>query len=121
MSLLAAPEATRKVLALRCSLIPTINGALLHPDGVAILYADHVTDCCHGIEEIEWPRATHIACKRQTVAPWQMQKKFKELIDGVYNNAAEKPMLEGASKLAQGDAKDLSIESQVCLSPILIQ
>jgi excinuclease UvrABC helicase subunit UvrB len=35
---------------------------MLHPDGVAILYADHVTDCRRGIDEIEWPRAKHIAC-----------------------------------------------------------
>ncbi|QNA89779.1 excinuclease ABC subunit UvrB [Massilia sp. Dwa41.01b] len=88
------------------SLIQTIGRAARNLNGVAILYADHVTDSMRrAIDETERRRAKQIAFNAANgITPVGVQKKIKELIDGVYSNAAQKAMLEGAQNLEEAAA-----------------
>ncbi|THC46053.1 excinuclease ABC subunit UvrB [Massilia sp. Mn16-1_5] len=88
------------------SLIQTIGRAARNLNGVAILYADHITDSMRrAIDETERRRAKQIAFNEANgITPKGVQKKIKELIDGVYSNAAQKAMAEGATSLAEAEA-----------------
>ena len=91
------------------SLIQTIGRAARNLNGVAILYADHVTDSMRrAIDETERRRAKQIAFNEANgITPKGVQKKIKELIDGVYSNAAQKAMVEGVHE----DAATAKVES----------
>ncbi|MGJ9417336.1 excinuclease ABC subunit UvrB [Massilia sp. CMS3.1] len=88
------------------SLIQTIGRAARNLNGVAILYADHVTDSMRrAIDETERRRTKQIAYNEANgITPVGVQKKIKEMIDGVYSNAAQKAMLEGAQGVAEAEA-----------------
>jgi excinuclease ABC subunit B len=102
VSLVAVLDADKEgFLRSERSLIQTIGRAARNLNGVAILYADRVTDSMRrAIDETERRRAKQIAFNEANgITPVGVQKKIKELIDGVYSNAAQKAMLEGAQSL----------------------
>ncbi|MFC5462014.1 excinuclease ABC subunit UvrB [Massilia niabensis] len=107
VSLVAVLDADKEgFLRSERSLIQTIGRAARNLNGVAILYADHVTDSMRrAIDETERRRAKQIAFNTANgITPVGVQKKIKELIDGVYSNAAQKAMLEGAQNLEEAAA-----------------
>jgi len=113
VSLVAVLDADKEgFLRSERSLIQTIGRAARNLNGVAILYADHVTDSMRrAIDETERRRAKQIAFNEANgIVPKGVQKKIKELIDGVYSNAAQKAMLEGAQN-AEDAAATAKVES----------
>ncbi|MEW6024812.1 MAG: excinuclease ABC subunit UvrB [Pseudomonadota bacterium] len=110
VSLVAVLDADKEgFLRSERSLIQTIGRAARNLNGVAILYADHVTDSMRrAIDETERRRAKQIAFNDANgITPKGVQKKIKELIDGVYSNAAQKAMVEGVHE----DAATAKVES----------
>jgi excinuclease ABC subunit B len=91
------------------SLIQTIGRAARNLNGVAILYADQMTDSMkRAIDETERRRAKQIAFNEANgITPKGVQKKIKEMIDGVYSNAAQRAMAEGVIE----DAATAKVES----------
>ncbi|MEN3275394.1 MAG: excinuclease subunit [Massilia sp.] len=85
------------------SLIQTIGRAARNLNGVAILYADHVTDSMRrAIDETERRRAKQIAFNEANgITPKGVQKKIKEMIDGVYSPNAAREMLDEAKETAK--------------------
>lgn len=81
------------------SLIQTIGRAARNLSGMAILYADRVTDSMkRAIGETERRRAKQIAFNEANgITPKGVVKRIKDLIDGVYSEKAG----EEAAKLAQ--------------------
>jgi excinuclease ABC subunit B len=69
------------------SLIQTIGRAARNLNGVAILYADRITDSMkRAIDETERRRAKQIAFNAANgITPVGIKKQIKELIDGVYS------------------------------------
>ncbi|HZW11564.1 MAG TPA: excinuclease ABC subunit UvrB [Noviherbaspirillum sp.] len=69
------------------SLIQTIGRAARNLNGMAILYADKVTDSMRrAIDETERRRAKQIAFNEaNNITPKGIKKEIRELIDGVYN------------------------------------
>ncbi|WP_305825136.1 excinuclease ABC subunit UvrB [Massilia brevitalea] len=113
VSLVAVLDADKEgFLRSERSLIQTIGRAARNLNGVAILYADHVTDSMRrAIDETERRRAKQIAFNEANgITPKGVQKKIKELIDGVYSNAAQKAMLEGAQN-AEDAAATAKVEA----------
>ncbi|WP_197986236.1 MULTISPECIES: excinuclease ABC subunit UvrB [unclassified Massilia] len=107
VSLVAVLDADKEgFLRSERSLIQTIGRAARNLNGVAILYADHVTDSMRrAIDETERRRAKQIAFNEANgITPKGVQKKIKEMIDGVYSNAAQKAMVEGAQGMADAEA-----------------
>jgi excinuclease ABC subunit B len=107
VSLVAVLDADKEgFLRSERSLIQTIGRAARNLNGVAILYADRITDSMRrAIDETERRRAKQIAFNEANgITPVGVQKKIKELIDGVYSNAAQKAMLEGAQGLEEAAA-----------------
>ena len=72
------------------SLIQTIGRAARNVNGVAILYADKITDSMKAaIEETERRREKQIAFNQQHgIIPQQITKQVKDIIDGVYHDDA---------------------------------
>ena len=72
------------------SLIQTIGRAARHLHGMAILYADRVTDSMRkAIDETERRRARQIAFNQaHGITPKGVVKRIKDLIDGVYSEKA---------------------------------
>ena len=70
------------------SLIQTIGRAARNVNGVAILYADKITDSMKAaIEETERRREKQIAFNQQHgIIPQQITKQVKDIIDGVYHD-----------------------------------
>ena len=113
VSLVAVLDADKEgFLRSERSLIQTIGRAARNLNGVAILYADRITDSMRrAIDETERRRTKQIAFNLANgITPVGVQKKIKELIDGVYSNAAQKAMLEGAQGL-EAAAATAKVES----------
>jgi excinuclease ABC subunit B len=96
VSLVAVLDADKEgFLRSERSLIQTIGRAARNLNGVAILYADQMTDSMkRAIDETERRRVKQIAFNAANgITPKGVQKKIKEMIDGVYSAAAQKAML----------------------------
>ncbi|MGF6273254.1 excinuclease ABC subunit B [Massilia sp. UYP11] len=110
VSLVAVLDADKEgFLRSERSLIQTIGRAARNLNGVAILYCDQITDSMRrAIDETERRRAKQIAFNEANgITPKGVQKKIKEMIDGVYSSAAQKAMVEGAHE----DAATAKVES----------
>jgi excinuclease ABC subunit B len=105
VSLVAVLDADKEgFLRSERSLIQTVGRAARNLNGVAILYADTITDSMkRAIDETERRRAKQIAFNEEHgITPKGVQKKIKEMIDGVYSAAAAKQRLEaGAEETAK--------------------
>ncbi|MCB1906566.1 MAG: excinuclease ABC subunit UvrB [Rhodocyclaceae bacterium] len=73
------------------SLIQTIGRAARHLHGTAVLYADRVTDSMKAaIDETERRRARQVAFNDANgIVPKSVVKRIKDIIDGVYDAAAD--------------------------------
>ncbi|VXC75580.1 excinuclease ABC subunit UvrB [Massilia sp. 9I] len=110
VSLVAVLDADKEgFLRSERSLIQTIGRAARNLNGVAILYADQMTDSMKkAIDETERRRAKQIAFNEANgITPKGVNKKIKDMIDGVYSNAAQRAMVEGI----QEDAATAKVES----------
>ncbi len=87
------------------SLIQTIGRAARNLNGVAILYADNITDSMkRAIDETERRRAKQIAYnEKMGIVPRGVKKIIKDMIDGVYS-AAAREQLEVAQESAKYEA-----------------
>ncbi|GAA5168337.1 excinuclease ABC subunit UvrB [Viridibacterium curvum] len=74
------------------SLIQTIGRAARHLNGTAILYADRMTDSMRAaIGETERRRSRQIAFNQEHgITPKSVNKRIKDIIDGVYQSDEEK-------------------------------
>ncbi len=74
------------------SLIQTIGRAARNIHGTAILYADKITDSMQrAMDETERRRTKQITFnKEHNITPKGVQKRVKDIIDGVYNDAKKK-------------------------------
>ncbi|WP_374316991.1 excinuclease ABC subunit UvrB [Aquabacterium sp.] len=112
VSLVAILDADKEgFLRAERSLIQTIGRAARNQNGKAILYADKITESMRkAIGETERRRAKQIAYNEvHGITPRTVNKKVKELIDGVMSNAA-KDDLRAAEALSNSvaDAEALS-------------
>ncbi|MCL6264680.1 excinuclease ABC subunit UvrB [Craterilacuibacter sp. RT1T] len=94
------------------SLIQTIGRAARNLHGRAILYADRITDSMRrAMDETERRRAKQIAFNLEHgITPKGIDKKIKDLIDGVYSKAADKQHLVDEARVAMMDEKTLARE-----------
>jgi len=96
------------------SLIQTIGRAARNLNGVAILYADNITDSMkRAIDETERRRAKQIAHnEKMGIVPRGVKKIIKDMIDGVYSSAAREQMVvaEEAAKYEAMSEKQISKE-----------
>nr|WP_315261396.1 excinuclease ABC subunit UvrB [uncultured Duganella sp.] len=85
------------------SLIQTIGRAARNLNGVAILYADRMTDSMErAIGETERRRAKQIAFNEANgIVPRGVKKIIKDMIDGVYSEKEAKEVLEVAQETAK--------------------
>ena len=90
------------------SLIQTIGRAARNLNGRAILYADRITDSMkRAIGETERRRAKQIAHNLECgIEPRSINKRIKDLIDGVYSEKAGKE----ADRLAAESAMRASVD-----------
>lgn len=88
------------------SLIQTIGRAARNLNGTAILYADRVTDSMRrAIDETERRRAKQIAFNAANkITPTSINKKIKDIIDGVYNPQEARDDLMVAQEQAKYEA-----------------
>ena len=96
------------------SLIQTIGRAARNLNGVALLYADNITDSMkRAIDETERRRAKQMAYnEKMGIVPRGVQKIIKDMIDGVYSSAAREQMevAEEAAKYEAMSEKQISKE-----------
>ncbi|MFC2568136.1 MAG: UvrB/UvrC motif-containing protein [Haemophilus parainfluenzae] len=88
------------------SLIQTIGRAARNVNGVAILYADKITDSMKAaIDETERRREKQIKFnKEHGIVPQQIKKQVKDIIDGVYHEEdGGKGRLKGKNKVKVGE------------------
>ena len=85
------------------SLIQTIGRAARNLNGMAILYADQITESMRkAIGETECRRARQIAFNAEHgITPRSITKEVRDLIDGVYNPNGAKDDLKAAQDAAQ--------------------
>jgi excinuclease ABC subunit B len=88
------------------SLIQTVGRAARHLHGKAILYADRVTDSMQrAIAETDRRRRKQIAYnERHRITPTGVQKRIKDLIDGVYDADDSVRLLKAAEDGARYEA-----------------
>jgi excinuclease ABC subunit B len=88
------------------SLIQTIGRAARHINGAAILYADRMTDSMkRAIAETDRRRNKQIAFnKKNRITPIGVQKRIKDLIDGVYDADDAVRLLKAAEEGARYEA-----------------
>jgi excinuclease ABC subunit B len=116
VSLVAILDADKEgFLRAERSLIQTIGRAARHINGMAILYADQMTDSMKAaIGETERRRAKQIAYnEKMGITPVGVQKRIKDIIEGVYDPDEAKKELRAAQAKARYDAmpgKDLERE-----------
>ena len=116
VSLVAILDADKEgFLRAERSLIQTIGRAARHINGTAILYADQMTDSMKGaIGETERRRAKQIAFnEKMGITPKGVEKRIKDMIDGVYDIDEERKELKAAQAKAKYEAmgeKDLEKE-----------
>ena len=86
------------------SLIQTIGRAARHINGMAILYADKMTDSMkRAIGETERRRNKQIAWnEKMGITPMGVQKRIKDLIDGMYDADEGKKQLKAAQTQGAG-------------------
>jgi excinuclease ABC subunit B len=90
------------------SLIQTIGRAARHLNGTAILYADHVTDSMRrAIGETERRRARQTAFNAEHgITPRGVEKRIKDIIDGVYDLEEAEKALKVAQERAHYESLD---------------
>ena len=116
VSLVAVLDADKEgFLRAERSLIQTIGRAARHINGTAILYADKMTDSMRAaIQETERRRAKQVAFNAQMgITPRGVEKRIKDMIDGVYDIDEERKELKAAqvrAKYAAMPEKDLEKE-----------
>ncbi|HVE48011.1 MAG TPA: excinuclease ABC subunit UvrB [Casimicrobiaceae bacterium] len=99
VSLVAVLDADKEgFLRAERSLIQTIGRAARHINGMAILYADKMTDSMKAaIGETERRRAKQTEFNaREGITPKGVQKRIKDMIDGVYDIDAERKEMKAA-------------------------
>ncbi len=109
MSLVAILDADKEgFLRAERSLIQTIGRAARHINGMAILYADKMTDSMRAaIGETDRRRDKQVAYnERMGITPIGVSKRIKDIIDGVYDVDEERKQLKAAQAHCQvrGDA-----------------
>jgi excinuclease ABC subunit B len=84
------------------SLIQTIGRAARHLNGRAILYADKITESMRrAMDETERRRNTQLAYNvTNNITPRGVQKRIKDIIDGVYNTDTARQELKAAQTVA---------------------
>ena len=116
VSLVAILDADKEgFLRAERSLIQTIGRAARHINGMAILYADRMTDSMKAaIGETERRRARQLAWnEKMGITPIGVQKRIKDIIEGVYDPDEAKKEQRAAQARAKYDAmpeKDLERE-----------
>ena len=112
VSLVAILDADKEgFLRAERSLIQTIGRAARHINGMAILYADKMTDSMKAaIGETDAPRETSRSpgTRRWASRRSACTKRIKDIIDGVYDIDEERKQLKAAQAQAQvrGDARE---------------
>ena len=104
VSLVAVLDADKEgFLRSERSLIQTIGRAARNLNGVAILYADKITDSMKlAIDETERRRAKQIAFNAANgITPRGIKKQIKELIDGVYSPQQARETLNAEKETAK--------------------
>ena len=116
MSLVAILDADKEgFLRSERSLIQTIGRAARHINGMAMLYADTMTESMKGaIDETTRRRNKQLAWnEKMGITPIGVQKRIKDLIDGVYDPDAGKKQLRAAQTRAKYESmpeKDMERE-----------
>ena len=116
VSLVAVLDADKEgFLRAERSLIQTIGRASRHINGMAILYADKMTDSMKGaIDETTRRRNKQLAWnEKMGIIPVGVTKRIKDIIDGVYDIDEERKHLKAAQAHAKYQAmpeKDLEKE-----------
>ncbi|MDX2218711.1 MAG: excinuclease ABC subunit UvrB [Burkholderiales bacterium] len=108
VSLVAILDADKEgFLRAERSLIQTIGRAARHINGMAILYADRITDSMRkAIDETERRRAKQIAFNEANgIVPRGVSKRIKDLIDGVYSIDDKRSDKAKLKKAAQDTAQ----------------
>ena len=116
VSLVAILDADKEgFLRAERSLIQTIGRAARHINGMAILYGDRMTDSMKAaIGETERRRAKQVAWNaKMRITPKGIEKRIKDMIDGVYDYDEGTKVLKAAQVRAKYEAmgeKDLEKE-----------
>ncbi|OQS32305.1 excinuclease ABC subunit UvrB [Chromobacterium haemolyticum] len=94
------------------SLIQTIGRAARNLNGKALLYADRITDSMkRAMDETERRRAKQMAFNAEHgIVPRGVEKKIKDIIDGVYSVEDERKKLVDNARVAMMDEKSLAKE-----------
>lgn len=94
------------------SLIQTIGRAARNVNGVAILYADKITDSMKSaIDETERRREKQIKFNAEHgIIPQQIHKQVKDLIDGVYHEEREEQVSGSLKKASKTKTREIHSE-----------